>query len=163
MGVWTATPITWGAGPLKSSDLNAQVRDFINSFGAGTPYTCTWSGVSVNPSNPNGSTTAAYTQIGKLVYFRIRIQIGTSFSNTTSGQYSLTLPVAPASNAGRLVFTGWLAAGSAYPIYGIANNSTTLNLYYMATLPSLSNFTGAAPVTLAATHEISIHGCYEAA
>ena len=163
MGLFTSTPKTWGAEALKSSDLNAQVRDFITAFGAGQSYTPTWGAVTANPSNPNGSTTAAYTQIGKLVYFRIKIVIGATGFTAGTGQYSLTLPVTPTSAAGRVVFTGWLAAGSAYPIYGIANNSTTLNLYYMFTLPSLNSVTGTAPVTLAAGHEITIHGCYEAA
>ena len=159
MGLFTSTPKTWGAEALKSSDLNAQVRDFVTAFGAGQSYT--WGAVTTNPAIGNGTIVGAYTQIQKLVYFRIAITAG---STTTfgSGAYTLTLPVAPAMN-GRTAFNGWLAAGSAYPIYAIANNSTTLNLYYMATLPSVSNFTGLAPVTLASTNAITIHGCYEAA
>lgn len=163
MGLFTTTSTTFAVGDEYTATWqNTYVKGLIDGFGAGSTYTSSWTGTS-NPSNPNGSTTAAYTQIGKLVYFRIKIVIGATGFTAGTGQYSLTLPVTPTSAAGRVVFTGWLAAGSAYPIYGIANNSTTLNLYYMATLPSLSTFTGTAPVTLAASHEITIHGCYEAA
>jgi hypothetical protein len=161
MGLFTSTPKTWGAEALKSSDLNAQVRDFVTAFGAGQSYTPTWAAASVNPTIGNGTIVGAYTQIQKLVYFRIAITAG---STTTfgSGAYALTLPVAPALN-GRSSFNGWLAAGSAYPIYAIANASTTLNLYYMGTLPSVSSFTATAPVTLASGNSITIHGMYEAA
>jgi hypothetical protein len=162
MGVFTSTPKTWAAEALRSSDLNAQIRDFVLAFGAGQSYTPSWTGASSNPTIGNGTIVGAYTQIGKMVYFRIAITAGSTTTFGT-GQYSLTLPVAPVAAAGRVVFTGWLAAGSAYPIYGIANSSTTLNLYYMATLPSLANFTGAAPVSLASGHAITIHGMYEAA
>jgi hypothetical protein len=40
-----------GAEPLKSSDLNANVRDFINSFGATTSYTTTWAATNNEPEH----------------------------------------------------------------------------------------------------------------
>lgn len=168
MGLYTATAKTWGAEPLKSSDLNANVRDFINSFGATTSYTTTWAGFSANPTIGNGSIVAQYSQIQKMVYFRISINFGTT-TNFGTGAYTLTLPVLPVANAGRVHYPGWLGNTNVYLIHGQTNGSTTtMQLYYVNSTTGtaqVNNVSASAPVglTAAAGNGIYVSGWYEAA
>jgi hypothetical protein len=99
MGVFTTTAKTWGAEALKSSDLNAQVRDFINGFGTWTTYTPTFAGAGTTPTVGTGGTAnGAYLQVNKLVIFRLVITFGSSASWGSSGSVSATLPPVTASS-----------------------------------------------------------------
>lgn len=65
---------------------------------AWSSYTPTWTATSSNPTIGNGTLTGAYLQLGSIVFFRIRVEIGSS-TNLGSGLYSFALPVAPKSGA----------------------------------------------------------------
>lgn len=69
----------------------------MNSIGeAWTSFTSTWTAATTNPAIGNGTITAAYCQINKMVFARYRIVPG---STTTfgSGIYYFSLPVTAAS------------------------------------------------------------------
>lgn len=59
-------------------------------------FTPTWTGSSSNPAIGDGTIAAKYIQIGKTVFFRIKITFG-STSTVGSGNYILTLPVTAAT------------------------------------------------------------------
>ncbi|WP_051486251.1 hypothetical protein [Nocardioides sp. J54] len=91
------TPSTWTAGSvLTAAQLNAQLRDNMKAIGdPWTPYTPSWTAITTNPTIGNGTLTGAYMQAGQLVHFRIALTIG-STTNTGSGGYAFSLPVATA-------------------------------------------------------------------
>jgi len=178
MGVFTTAAKTWGAEALKSSDLNAQVRDFINGFGAWSTYTSSWTGTSTNPAIGSGSIAAAYLQVGKLVLFRVQVTFGSTTTFGTGGM-QLTLPVTPAAtvqqvaNVGVMDRTVGSTGGARHQIMGRINpSSTTMPLYYISSTTGtaqIANVTNTAPVTLTNSSAantgdyITITGSYEAA
>ncbi len=89
MGVFTTASKTWAVGnKITASDLNGQLRDFINGFGAFTSYTPTVTGFTLG----NGTVSGAYLQVNKLVIFRAQMVFGTT-SAAASSVPTFTLPV----------------------------------------------------------------------
>jgi len=169
MGLFTTAAKTWGAEALKSSDLNAQVRDFINGFGATTTYTPSWTSTATNPTIGNGSIVGAYSQINKMVYFRITINFGSTTTFGSGTSYSLTVPVA-AAGSGRFMFPGFLyiVGGGAYSFTcQLSGGGTTLVPYYISngTTSQVGNWSPTVPVapTAATGNSFTVHGWYEAA
>lgn len=163
---WTA-PRTWVAGEtVTAALLNSHLRDNLKAIGdPWATYTPSWTGSGGNPAIGNGTLAGWYMQAGKLVHFRISIIAG---STTTygSGNYSLTLPVAPTSYRWR--FSGATAnAGAAdYPMWGrsLGAGSTTLELVVPTGAGTSDAFvTPTVPYTMGSTDYITLHGTYEAA
>lgn len=131
--------------------------DVVNT--AWTPFTPTWTSNGTAPSYGNADVSAAYKKIGKTVSFRIHIGFGTT-TNFGTGQYSFSLPVAPAmqttaaaicaDGTTRYAATAWLTTGSGIfrIIPGNAGNA------------GMSN---ATPFTWGSGDELIIGGTYEAA
>lgn len=93
-----STPRTWVTGEVVSAaQMNAEIRDAVTGVQAAwTAYTPTWTAATTNPVLGNGSIDAATQRIGKNLLLAISLTMG---STTTygSGQWRLTLPVAPKS------------------------------------------------------------------
>lgn len=93
------------------------------SGGAFTTFTPTWS----NYTRGNGTTEAAYTQIGKLVYMYINETLGSTSSMGTGPTFTLPITASSVNS-----IAGWglmLNSGDAY--YGVqmwASNTTTVVL-----------------------------------
>jgi len=141
MGVFTTTAKTWGAEPLKSSDLNAQVRDFINGFGTWTSWTPALTNAVTNPSLGTGGTaTGAYLQIGKLVIARGTITFGTSPSLGTNSSMTVSLPVTASSShqAGMSLGTWAGTFTSAMSGNVLYSNSTLVYFNYQKTASALN-------------------------
>ena len=168
MGVFTgpATSVTAGQTSGVAAAINTAVSG-VNAFGATTSYTPSWTAATTNPVIGNGSIIGLYSQINKMVYFKVVITFGTTTTFGT-GAYSLTLPVA-AAGTGRLMFlTSLFNGGVLYMLetHLAANGvNNTAIIYYISngTTSSVSSWTSAAPVALvaAATNQVCVHGWYE--
>jgi hypothetical protein len=164
MGVFTTAAKTWGAEPLKSSDLNAQVRDLINGFGA-------WNTSSSTPAyNPmvtgitlgSGTVTGAYSQIGKVVNFRVTVTLGTGFS--VASNPIVSLPVAAISASREFNITAKFGnGGSVYQAGAILGSTTTVNTYILGTNGAFTTPSSTTPFTWAIGSTIYVGGTYEAA
>jgi hypothetical protein len=147
---------------MTSAALNAAVG------AVWTSYTPTWTGATTNPVYGNAALTAAYTKIGKTVFLRMYLTMG---STTTfgSGSWSWSLPevaaavpgftgkpiwssIAAGNDTGTAVITGLLkvdSGASAFYIGAIGNNGSPWNATF--------------PHTWANTDEIFVNFAYEAA
>jgi len=101
-----AAPAAWGDG----------VRDNFLAIGeAWTSFTPTWTATTTNPVINNGTIAGAYKQLGKLLFVRYRIVMG---STTTygSGSWKLRLPNSLSAAAGTTqIIPVWaLDSGTAY-------------------------------------------------
>jgi hypothetical protein len=130
-------------------------------------YDTTWAGSSANPVFGNAGVHTHYRKNGSTVDFRLEITAG---STTTfgSGNYSVTLPVAPVSSH-KYNFDGIVTVGAnMYKVIGVlaSAGSTTLNLYtstHTGSAQQLTPMTPTIPATLASGSLITIQGSYEAA
>lgn len=129
--------------------------------GAWTSYVASWTASVSNPNIGNGSIQAAYEQVGKTVRFRVKVTDG-STTTEGSGNYSLSLPVAPLTGT---IFTFDGSAGTGtYRIYGIATGgSTVLPLYAQSSTTTTARMTPTFPFTMGSGDTISISGTYETA
>lgn len=85
----THNPATGGTPTAAWGDiLNA---NFAAIGGAWTAFTPTWTGASSNPAIGNGTLTGAYNQLGKLLFCRIRLVVGSTTTFGT-GEWRFTLP-----------------------------------------------------------------------
>lgn len=152
MGVWTGTPFEAVAGSrIYAADWNGTVRDGFEAFGAWTSYTPTWGSTGTAPAIGNGSLIGAYTQIQKTVFFRVGVTFGSSTTFGT-GNYTLTLPVAPSSSSPYWSWVGYgLNGGTAYRLSLDVNggSSTAVLNYQSATTGAMTRVGQTAPVTWA--------------
>jgi hypothetical protein len=168
MGVWTGTPHEATAGArIYAADWNGTVRDGFEAFGADTAYTPTWGSSGTAPAIGNGSIIGAYSQIQKRVFFRVGVTFGTT-STFGTGNYTLTLPVAPSSGIPYWSFLGYaLQGGNAYTLtLDVNGGSTSAALNYQSSLVGLkTRVTPTAPLTWTATtgNGFWFSGTYEAA
>ena len=136
------------------------------SLGAWASWTPTISGTGW--AQGNGTVTAAYTQMGKTVHYRIRFVAGTT---TTFGSAALeiSLPVAAISVAGVTGHSsGYLLDSSAsarYGVFCIAQSSGTLIVYANSSVNAgqQSALISTVPFTWASSDSVNISGTYEAA
>lgn len=164
---WTS-PRTWVAGEKPSAaTMNAHIRDNLLAIGdAWTSYTPTWTGATTNPVLGNGTIVGKYLSAGKLTAFRITLTMGSTTTYGT-GQWRLTLPVAPSSarwNFLAEVFdtsTASRLAGTA--VYEAANSALAL----WSPGASAGGFDRVVsvglPITWATGDQVNISGVYEAA
>lgn len=98
------TPATWiASAQLLAAQLNAQLRDNWNAAfplgqvdGGWLAYTPVLTAVTTSPTLGSGGTaTGRYYQVGKTVHGWAKIKFGSSGTAAGSGQYLITLPVAP--------------------------------------------------------------------
>jgi hypothetical protein len=152
----------------------------INQFGtasglgaAWTSFTPTWTALGTSPALGNGTLTGFYTQIGKLVSFRVRFVAGSTTTFGTS-QWNFALPVTANADVKHATGLGegigtWYAENPGVVGYGgttvIAANSTTnfvLN-YTNSTVGGQAQGNYLFPGTWANTWYFLASGTYEAA
>lgn len=134
----------------------------------------TWVGATWTPTLTNHAGTAneaRYLQVGKNVYFRIRVTL----SGAASGVIQFSLPVTASGN--ETVGTGSalnvlgigsiLDAGTQrYDCVGVLQTTTTVQLYVLGAAGTYTNTTatsGTVPMTWANTDAYYLRGWYEAA
>lgn len=127
----------------------------------------TWTPSSANLDAGNGSVTARYCQVGKLVHFDLSIVWGSTTS--ISGAVNLSLPVTAHARAGTataqpVAQAEYLDASASSTLGTVVYASTTdIRLLYHPTLTTSANVSATAPFTWTTSDEIHIHGWYEAA
>jgi len=125
-------------------------------------YTPTWTTSGTAPSLNNGSITGKYKQIGKTVFVRVRLQIG-STTTTGTGNWRITLPVAAADANGVVMPSTYLDNGVAWHT-GVVNceydGQTSYVVPLLGTSPS-GAVTATAPFTWNAGDSLVFNGSYE--
>lgn len=169
MTLYTGTPATLVAGDTsalvtKFNDLRDVAKALSEPW---TAYTPTWTGAGGNPVLGNGSFAgSAYMRVGKLIVFRIVLTMGATTTYGT-GQWSLTLPVAPI-NAGRPPFPAdLLDTGTAQYAGRLVAAAGSITAQLLADTSAiggaLAAVTSLAPHTWASTDVLTVTGTYEAA
>ncbi len=166
---WEIVKPTSGAEPADMYGTLTRLADSVetamDTLGEWEDYTPVWAGSGGNPTAVNHTITGRYKQIGKTVYFRATVVCGSSGYGT--GNYSLTLPVAPAAATG-ILFVGHVRddnTSSAYRAGALAGGTTTALLVIDPTTAGnpLRTVTPTVPFTFAVNDQITIWGTYEAA
>ena len=125
-----------------------------------TAFTPTWTNLSVG----NGSASAKYMQIGKIVFYKIFLLFGSTTS--VSGLITASLP-ATSIALGNSVTTGgsYLAydSGSAAYYSGTARLATTTTLELINQAAPMTSTSSTVPFTWASADQLYITGSYEAA
>lgn len=165
MATWTTATRTWTAGEtVTAANMNAQLRDFANAFGAFGSYTPALTASTTSPTLGTGSTASgAYMQSQKWVTGRATIQFGTSGTAAGTGTYYVSLPVNAAST-NTIMGKGSIFDSSAAdhrPVIVVYQSATTALLRYSGTTTYVA--ANNAPWTWAASDYIQIEFEYEAA
>lgn len=154
---------------LTSPAFSGTATGVTSLGGVWSTYTPTWSGqTGTPPALGNGSMSARYFQIGKIVHFWIKITGGTTttFGSGTLG-YTFTLPVAPRDINDGVVGLAWASSSAgrfeADEISMLTSNRVQLNFF-----PGVSVVQTLAETTTAMTGSangtrIHLYGTYEAA
>lgn len=166
MAAWTTTPRSWSVGEtVTAANMNAQIRDFANAFGAWGSYTPTW-GASSAPAIGNGTISGGYSQIQKTVHFRVGVTFGTTTTFGT-GNYTLTIPTTAGSGLNIWSFLGYALQTSTYQLtMDVNGGSTAAAMNYQSTLAGVkTRVSPTAPVTWTAVagNGFWFSGMYEAA
>ena len=163
MGVWTTAVRTWAAGEkVTAANLNAQLADFANGFGAFTSYTPTLTASGSNPTLGTGNVRSGrYTQVQKQGWLTIQIWVATSGYTAGTGTYEIDLPAGwTPVTAPRPLLTALISLGGANPTAYTARvetSGTKLRLYRGDASAAL------AGATLTANSTIEISGWMELA
>jgi len=158
------TGATGATGPQGATGATGASASDLNPW---TAYTPTWTSDSGTPSIGNGSITGRYKQIGKTVFFNLKLTYG---STTTggSGAWMFGLPVT-AYNDNYQFAVSILNSGAAW--YGaIANGNYKGSTSYFSVIhqnDTLSTVWGGvsstAPFTFGTSDTLTVSGSYEAA
>lgn len=162
---WTS-PRTWVAGEtVTAALLNTHVRDNLlelnGTASAWTAFTPTWTAATTNPVIGNGTLSGRFKQVGKIVFFRVKILAGSTTTYGT-GVYTVgALPVAAHGTADPLSSQPGILLGSngTFPVETVQTSTTTVTLVYTGNVSVAQS----APCTLVSGGYIHISGSYEAA
>lgn len=151
---------------LGNLDGFASSSDFPN--GAWTEYYPTWTAESGQPFLGNGTLVGRYKQLGKTVFFNMKLLYGTTTTGAGAA-WMFTLPVTAYDT--NYHFTGLVSntGGAYYAAVGAGayQNSTTyfslLTPADAATTTTWSAVTAANPFGLGSTDFLTVSGSYEAA
>lgn len=127
-------------------------------------YVPTWTNLSVGNGTLNY---AKYVQIGKNVYFRIKLTLGST--STVSGSVTVSLPVTAhaeiSTNTDTLLGNGQLndATGARWETRAVFNSTTTIVIFYQNASANIATISATAPFTWTTSDQIMITGVYEAA
>jgi len=155
VGIFSGGPIaTVTAG--QTTGVAAVFADLVsaaNADGDLIAYTPTWGSTGTAPAIGNGTIVGAWTQSLNRVHFIA----GVTFGSTTTfgtGNYTLTLPIAPLSTLPYWSWIGYaLNGGSTYQVtLDVNGGSTTAVLNYQSSTGAAKTRVGAtAPVTWSGT------------
>ena len=164
MAAWTSTPRTWTVGEtVTAANMNANIRDFANGFGAWATYTPSLSGF----TSVTATTTGYYTQVQKTATVRCSVTINTV---TTLGTSAITvgLPANASSTTGtdRFICGIYRTNAGVYVPCGVTLTASggTFQTYTQtpgAANPNMSNWAGNAPAGQVAGDVWTWHFTYE--
>jgi hypothetical protein len=155
------TPRTWVASEfVTAAFMNTEVRDALTGLQAAwTAYTPALTASTTNPTQGNSTYTGSYMQMGKTVFYRVLITLGSTF-NVGSGNYLISLPSASAWGINELQGSGAVANSSTIKaIVPVLSTSTTFVIYRISNEAQVGS---AGPGAAWATgNTISIVGTYQ--
>ena len=163
----TATQIAANAvTTAKILDANVTNAKLASAAVAWTGFTTTWTNTLTNPVIGNGTNTGYYSQIGRVVNFRITINCGSTTTYGTGTNFFFTYPVAPSANIQSRQQTCAIviydATSTGQTLYVGSHDAGSVRFLGRApTATALFNATG--PYTLVSGSSIHISGTYESA
>jgi len=146
------------AASIVNADISASAAISASKISAAaTSYTPSWTSTGTQPAIGNGSIAGSYVQIGKIEVASASIVAGSTTTYGT-GNYSLSLPIAPAA-VSTVVALGvgsmFLSGGSSINnILWVDNGRLLLNQLAFAQV------TPTSPITLASGSEIHVSATY---
>ena len=155
------TPRTWVAGETVTATLmNTEVRDALTGIQAAwTAYAPTWTATS-NPSLGNGVMTGAYQRIGKTIFVKIDLSIGTT-TTFGSGNWVFSIPVSTGWNQGVAIGSGVAnTSGGVKALTVVVNSSASI---YLLRASNDTVVSSSAPGSYAANNYFRFSMVYEAA
>lgn len=162
MATFTTASRTWATNEVvTAANMNAQIRDLINGFGAHSTYTPTITGFTLG----NGTVAGRYTQVGKWVWFEAQFTFGTT-SAAASAAPTCSLPVTAAATA----VTSSMAQGvfsdtgvNSYRAIALIASTTTCAAYINGTSGLVTNCSTTTPFTWGNTDVVYWTAIYQAA
>lgn len=152
-------------GNLDNTNINAAAAiDPLKLASGWAAYTPVWATSGTAVSLGNGTITGRYTQIGKTVFARIVLTMGSTTTYGT-GAYTLSLPVTAQAGVPNMcigqIFVQDASPVNSYMEAAICNTTTTINLVSYAAPGAFAGPT--APITFAASDVVNASIAYEAA
>lgn len=150
-----------------AGDVVVTFQNLLNAFFGGAGGT-SWTPSFTNFTLGNGTVVASYVQIGKMVFFKGRVTLGSTSSVGASPTF--TPPVTANTtiyNLAQNIVCGeaWFKAGSAQSLGSIMFNgsSTIMQLIYLPTSTTVSGISSTTPGTWTTGDYFNFQGWYEAA
>jgi hypothetical protein len=137
---------------------------FVTGGAPWLSYTPSWTSSGTAPALGNGTITGKYKQIGKTVFVRVHLSLG-STSTTGTGNWRFTLPIAASSSDGVVMPATFLDNGVNW-YTGTVTCAYDGSTSYVVPLTSASPSTAvttAVPFTWATADALTFNGSYEAA
>jgi len=140
------------------------MANITRAFGAWNSFTTSWTAATTNPAIGNGTIASSYSQIGKIVNFRIVLTAGSTTTFGT-GFYGFTVPVtAAAAAAGSYTTIGnTLALDFSSTLVYEATTCLATTTSLIVRYQTAGLLAPTAPVTFAVSDIIVINGTYQAA
>ena len=161
----TIGKLTAGVNDLLLTAASGETTG-LKYTGSWTSFTPTWTNLTVG----NATQTAKYCQIGKILFFEVRLVFGSTTSIT--GRVSLDWPVAPASTVAANMASVNLAfedvSDGPYPGFKFNQQSSTtkfelLPINASGTYAKFGLLSSTVPFTWTTSDEINLSGFYEVA
>ena len=158
------------AAPASGSDVTLTLPGTTGTVqtvpGAWTDWTPTWTNLTVG----NATQTAVYSQVGKIVFFRIFLTLGSTSSVGTSPQFTLPVTASTTAYSSGLANIGTVNlrdTGTGSFQGNVAFNSSTSAVLFAHNVSGTrivnSDVTSTVPFTWTSTDVIVCNGIYEAA
>lgn len=158
--VWNGT--TW-VKPSGTPDGTKFLRDDGSWGGAFATYVPAWGSTGAAPALNNGTIAGRYIQVGKLVFFKIILTIG-STSTFGTAAWKFTLPVAAAAAVASQNVLVRSVDVSTSAVYHQGANVESVSGAIPSTFASpVTYYDGAVPFAWATGDTLEISGTYEAA
>lgn len=132
----------------------------VSGLGVYNAYTPLLTATTTNPTLNNSTLTGAYWQIGKAVFWKLKLTIGSTFS-VGSGIYLFSLP-ATATETDVMCGSGYIVNGSLRKPVTASTNSTTVLRITRASNETAVDNTGPG-AAWATGNIVTLTGVYEAA
>lgn len=159
---WTSPTLRTTGELVTASIWNTDIVGNLNYLKADGTWTPTLTNITLG----NGTLTARYVKVGKLVFFTIVLTWGTTTS--ASGTFTFTTPFTAAVGANMPTATGYaLDTGSAsYPVVAELNDTTHLRVLCVnasGTYATRDFVNATVPFTWGSTDELRLVGVFESA
>jgi len=155
--------ITVKANTTVLGNISVAGELFVTGGAPWLSYTPSWTSSGTAPALGNGTITGKYKQIGKTIFVRVHLSLG-STSTTGTGNWRFTLPIAASSSDGVVMPATFLDNGVNWYTGTVTcayDGSTSYVVPLTSASPSAA-VTTAVPFTWATADALTFNGSYEA-